>query len=57
MELLLAVLMWIGVLSQEQLPYTSAAEANELFSAHGSQIESDFPEEYAIIITDENEVN
>ena len=58
MELLLAVLMWIGVITQEQLPYMSSVEAHELFQVNSDQIEAEFPDEYGTIVgTYDEEVN
>ncbi|CAN5133566.1 hypothetical protein BH09BAC1_BH09BAC1_29690 [soil metagenome] len=57
MELLLSLLMWIGVLSPSQAPYINAAEAHELRVTYANQLEAEYPDEYAIIMIDENEVN
>ncbi len=57
MELLLAVLLWVGIITQEQTPYITNAEATELFHINADEIESQYPDEYGIIMIDENEVN
>ncbi len=57
MELLVLVLVWIGVLTQEQTHYVTNSEARDMFSVHKDQIEVEYPDEYSIIMTDENEVN
>lgn len=58
MELLLAVLIWIGALSTDQAPYVTQAQANEMFLLNADQIEAEYPDEYGSIIgTYEDEVN
>ncbi len=50
MELLLAVLLWVGVITQEEMPYLAENEATELFQINANQIEAEYPEEYGSII-------
>lgn len=58
MELLLAVLIWIGVFTQEEAPYISQAEATEMFMINADQIEAEYPDEYGTIVgTYDEEVN
>lgn len=57
MELLLAVLIWIGAISSDQAPYISDAQAHEMFQYNADQIEAEYPDEFSIIMIDENEVN
>lgn len=58
MELLLLVLMWMGIITQEQTHHISQPEANELFMIFSDQIEAEYPDEYqGIIGTYEDEVN
>lgn len=57
MELLLAVLLWVGVITQEEMPNLSQNEATELFQVNANQIEAEYPDEYGTIIaTYEDEV-
>jgi len=58
MELLLAVLFWMGILTQEEIQYVTPEEAHELFLVNYDQIEAEYPEEHqGIIGTYEDEVN
>lgn len=58
MELLLAVLLWIGVISQPQTGELTQAEAYEMFQTNSDIIELEFPDEYNTIIgTYDEEVN
>lgn len=58
MELLLAVLIWIGAITSEQAPYISDTEASEIFHVNADQIEAEYPDEYGSIIgTYDEEVN
>lgn len=57
MELLLAVLIWIGAISSDEAPYISDTEATEIFQINADQIEAEYPDEFSIIMIDENEVN
>lgn len=57
MELLIAVLLWIGAIAPEQTGTLTHSEAFEIFGTRAQQIEMEYPEEYGIIMTDENEVN
>lgn len=57
MELLVLVLIWIGAITQEEANYLSPAQLNDIRIVHNDIIEVEYPEEYAIIMIDENEVN
>ena len=57
MELLILVLIWIGAITQEESNHLSHNELNEIRIVHNDVIEVEYPEEYAIIMIDENEVN
>jgi hypothetical protein len=58
MELLLAVLLWVGVITQEEMPNLAENEALELFQVNAEQIEAEYPDEYGSIVwTYEDEVN
>ena len=58
MELLLAVLIWIGAISSDEAPFISDAQATEMFQYNADQIEAEYPDEYGSIIgTYEDEVN